>query len=86
MAHVRDSLWRTANISSLAAVADDLAAEEVRKTLEVTDLDDALLNFIGENATGTQRYNIIILGIHHIFHSGGLYVKMEKNSAMIRNS
>jgi len=55
LAHVRDSLWRTANISSLAAVADDLAAEEVRKTLEVTDLDDALLNFIGENATGTQR-------------------------------
>ena len=56
LAHVRDSLWRVANISSLAAVADDLAAEEVRKTLEVTDLDEAVQGFISENTTGTQRY------------------------------
>ena len=42
LAHIRDSLWRVANISSLAAVADDLAAEEVRKTLEVSKLDDAI--------------------------------------------
>ena len=42
LAHIRDSLWRVANISSLAAVADDLAAEEVRKTLEISELDDAI--------------------------------------------
>ena len=42
LAHIRDSLWRVANISSLAAVADDLAAEEVRKTLESSNLDDAI--------------------------------------------
>ena len=42
LANIRDSLWRVANISSLAAVADDLAAEEVRKTLENSNLDDAI--------------------------------------------
>ena len=61
LAHVRDSLWRVANISSLAAVADDLAAEEVRKTLEVTDLDDSMQGFINENATGTYRYSCTTL-------------------------
>ena len=51
----RDSLWRVANISSLAAVADDLAAEEVRKTLEVCNLEDAISGFIQENASGSKR-------------------------------
>jgi hypothetical protein len=55
LAHLRDSLWRVANIGSLAAVADDLAAEEVRKTLETSDLDDALDRFINQNSTGSKR-------------------------------
>ena len=55
LAHIRGSLWRVANISSLAAVADDLAAEEVRKTLEVSNLDDAIQGFISENSTGSKR-------------------------------
>ena len=55
MATIRDSLWRVANINSLAAVADDLAAEEVRKTLENTDLDDAMIRFISDHATGSTR-------------------------------
>ena len=55
LAHIRDSLWRVANISSLAAVADDLAAEEVRKTLEICNLDDAITGFIQDNASGSQR-------------------------------
>jgi len=60
LAHIRDSLWRVANISSLAAVADDLAAEEVRKTLESSNLDDAIQGFINENASGFKRPNAII--------------------------
>ena len=55
LAHIRDSLWRVANISSLAAVADDLAAEEVRKTLESSNLDEAIQGFICDNATGSKR-------------------------------
>ena len=53
LAHIRDSLWRVANISSLAAVADDLAAEEVRKTLEISELDDAIQGtYTGYGNTG----------------------------------
>ena len=55
LAHLRDSLWRVANINSLAAVADDLAAEEVRKSLENCDLDLALQSFVTENSTGSKR-------------------------------
>jgi len=60
LAHIRDSLWRVANISSLAAVADDLAAEEVRKTLEISELDDAIQGFISDNASGFKRPNAVI--------------------------
>ena len=61
LTHLRDSLWRVANINSLAAVADDLAAEEVRKSLETCDLDNALVNFIEDNSTGSVRYNDIVI-------------------------
>ena len=57
LSSVRDSLWRVANIASLAAVADDLSAEEVRKTLETSKLDDTIQSFISEQASGKNRYN-----------------------------
>ena len=56
LSSVRDSLWRVANIASLAAVADDLSAEEVRKTLETSKLDDTIQAFIAEHASGKNRY------------------------------
>ena len=56
LSSVRDSLWRVANIASLAAVADDLSAEEVRKTLETSKLDDTIQAFIAEYASGKNRY------------------------------
>ena len=55
LSSVRDSLWRVANIASLAAVADDLSAEEVRKTLETSKLDDTIQSFISEQASGKIR-------------------------------
>ena len=55
LSSVRDSLWRVANIASLAAVADDLSAEEVRKTLETSKLEDTIQAFISENASGKTR-------------------------------
>ena len=55
LSSVRDSLWRVANIASLAAVADDLSAEEVRKTLETSKLDDTIQAFIAEHASGKNR-------------------------------
>ena len=55
LSSVRDSLWRAANIASLAAVADDLSAEEVRKTLETSKLEETIQAFISENASGKIR-------------------------------
>lgn len=72
MATIRDSLWRVANINSLAAVADDLAAEEVRKTLENTDLDDAMVKFISDHATGTTRPESIVFQQHPTSSSIGM--------------
>lgn len=60
LASVRESLWRVTNMGSLAAVADDLAEEEVRKALEACDLDDAINKFVSNNATGSKRPPTII--------------------------
>ena len=61
LAHIRDSLWRVANISSLAAVADDLAAEEVRKTLEISELDDAIQGKVLPFFRRLPRFDLITL-------------------------
>ena len=55
LANVRDSLWKFSNIVSTAAVDDDRSAEEVRKTLENCDLDEAVAKFVANNSTGEKR-------------------------------
>jgi len=49
-------LWKFSNIISAASVDDDRCAEEVRKSLEACDLEEAVYKFIASNKTGEKRW------------------------------
>ena len=51
----RNSIWRLANVSSAASVADDEAAETVRQTLETNNLADVFKEFVDNEGTGNKR-------------------------------
>ena len=51
----RDSLWRLANVSSAASVADDNAAETVRQALEAANLNAVIEDFVRSEGTGGHR-------------------------------
>ena len=51
----RNSIWRLANVSSAASVADDEAAESVRQTLETNNLADVFKEFVDNEGTGNKR-------------------------------
>ena len=51
----RDSLWRLANVSSVASVADDNAAETVRQALEAANLNAVIEDFVRSEGTGGHR-------------------------------
>ena len=55
LSNVRDSLWKFSNVISATSVDDDRCAEEVRKSLEACDLEEAVYKFIGSNKTGEKR-------------------------------
>lgn len=51
----RNSIWRLANVTSAASVADDEAAESVRQTLETNNLADVFKEFVDNEGTGNKR-------------------------------
>ena len=55
LSSTRDSQWRIANIQSVQSVSDDCAAEQIRRNLELCNLEDAIARFISGNATGSKR-------------------------------
>ena len=55
LSSTRDSQWRIANIQSASSVSNDCAAEQIRRSLETCNLEDAIARFISGNATGSKR-------------------------------
>ena len=55
LSSTRDSQWRIANIQSASCVSNDCAAEQIRRSLETCNLEDAIARFISGNATGSKR-------------------------------
>ena len=67
----------------MAAVADDLAAEEVRKTLEISELDDAIQGKVLPFFRRLPRFDLITLKfiarVHKILKIWGLNPRSQRS-------